>query len=57
MIIANPGVKVQHAAGTFAIFGGIATGLHADSAQRIRTDSHEQLAIRRLRDVKTIEQG
>ena len=57
VIVANAGVEAEQAAGSLAIFGGLARGLDLNGAERISADADQELSVSGLGDVEAVEQG
>jgi len=57
VIVADAGVQIQDAAGSFAEFCGLTRGLNLDGAESIGTDAKQELSVGRLSDVEAVEQS
>lgn len=57
MIVADSGVEAEHAAGAFAVFGGLARGLDLDAAKGVGAHADDQLSVGGLGHVEAVEQG
>src|SRR6266536_4827142 len=56
MIIADSGVKSENSGRAFTVLGRKPASFHADRAQCVSADAHQQLAAGRLGHIESIEQ-
>src|SRR5580692_3583314 len=57
VIVADAGVEAEQAAGSFAVFGGLAGGLDFYGTKRVGADADQEQSVGGLGDVEAVEQG
>ncbi len=57
VIVADAGVELKNAAGSFAVFGGFARGLDLNGAKGIGADADDEFSVGGLGDIEAVEQG
>lgn len=57
VIVTDPGVESEDAAGAFAEFGGLAGGFNLNGAEGVGADANQELTVGGLGDIEAVEYG